>query len=383
MKTGGAALLEKSLTSANKVKRFLEGPDYLTDFKMANLPSDFFLDDPVDIAMSRMTNVDDIDVAIRRTISNQKKGTTVMDAIIQNLDNVNNAEDAVKLYSNLRSGLDPELGYKVFDEKDADDVLKGIMGEDEFAKWARKAKAPYKSAAKKTVAQKMLKGTDDVAKIGAKAGTRGAGKIGAKALGRSILKKLPVIAGLAGIYFGIERALKGDFLGAGLEITSGILGATGVGGGLGLAIDGFLLGRDLGMMPMAKGGFLTKPTPVVAGEAGAEGFFPLEGARGKKTFQMFGEGVLNAQKDNKTDVAELYALGNKKYYEGMNGWKSFGEALKGVFTGLGDLLPDNPLQGIRNALRFGGGNNNATPTARSNYNFGYNLPPTNLSLIHI
>ena len=61
----------------------------------------------------------------------------------------------------------------------------------------------------------------------------------------------------------------------------------------------------------------------------------------------------------------------------MNGWKSFGEALKGVFTGLGDLLPDNPLQGIRNALGFGGGNNNATPTARSNYNFGYNLPPTN------
>ncbi len=171
---------------------------------------------------------------------------------------------------------------------------------------------------------------------------------------RSILKKIPIVAGLAGVAFGIQRALEGDFLGAGLEITSGLLGATGVGGGLGLGIDGFLLARDMGMMPMAKGGFLTKPTPVVAGEAGAEGFFPLEGARGKATFKMFGEGVLNAQKDNKSDVANLYALGNKKYYEGMGGWKSFGEALKGIFTGLGDLLPDNPLSGLLNAIGLGG-----------------------------
>ena len=123
-----------------------------------------------------------------------------------------------------------------------------------------------------------------------------------------------------------------------------VLGATGVGAPVGLGIDGFLLARDMGMMPMAKGGFLTKPTPVVAGEAGAEGFFPLEGVRGKTTFKMFGEGVLNAQKDNKSDVANLYALGNKKYYEGMGGWKSFGESLKGIFSGLGDLLPDNPLR---------------------------------------
>ena len=180
---------------------------------------------------------------------------------------------------------------------------------------------------------------------------------------RSILKKIPIVAGLAGVAFGIQRALEGDFLGAGLEITSGLLGATGVGGGLGLGIDGFLLARDMGMMPMAKGGFLTKPTPVVAGEAGAEGFFPLEGARGKETFKMFGEGVLNAQKDNKSDVANLYALGNKRYYEGMGGWKSFGEALKGFFTGLGDILPDNPLRSIRNALGLGRGDDRA-----GNYN---------------
>ena len=371
VKTGGAALLEKSLTTANKIKKFVTGPDYLTT-SLKGLPVDFFLDDPTDIMMANMgKNVDAIDSFASARAGMVGKGQSeVMDAIIKNLD-VESADDAVKLYSKLRSGTDPSLGYKVFSEAEADKVLEGILGEDNFKKWAGTAKKPYKAAAKKTIAQKMLGKTDDVAKIGAK----GATKLGAKALGRSILKKLPVIAGLAGIYFGIERALKGDLLGAGLEITSGLLGATGVGGSAGLVIDGYLLGRDMGMMPMARGGFLTKPTPVVAGEAGAEGFFPLEGARGKKTFKMFGEGVLDAQKDSKSDVAELYALGNKKYYEGMNGWKSFGEALKGVFTGLKDLLPDNPLQGIRNALGLGN-NNNATPTARSNYNFGYNLPPT-------
>ena len=72
--------------------------------------------------------------------------------------------------------------------------------------------------------------------------------------------------------FGIQRALEGDLVGAGLEITSGILGATGVGGSAGLAIDGFLLGRDLGMMN--RGGLVpgrgenkdTVPTLLTAGE---------------------------------------------------------------------------------------------------------------------
>jgi len=101
----------------------------------------------------------------------------------------------------------------------------------------------------------------------------------------------------------------------------------------------------MGMMPMARGGFLTKPTPVVAGEAGAEGFFPLEGARGKKTFQMFGEGVLNAQKDDQSAVNKLQAGGLKKYFEGMSGWKAFGEALKKIFSGLANVFKNNPLLG--------------------------------------
>ena len=366
VKTGGAALLEKSLTTANKIKKFVTGPDYLTT-SLKGLPVDFFLDDPTDIMMANMgKNVDAIDSFASARAGMVGKGQSeVMDAIIKNLD-VESADDAVKLYSKLRSGTAKDLGYRVFSEAEADKVLEGILGEDNFKKWAGTAKKPYKAAAKKTIAQKMLGKTDDVAKIGAK----GATKLGAKALGRSILKKLPVIAGLAGIYFGIERALKGDLLGAGLEITSGLLGATGVGGSAGLVIDGYLLGRDMGMMPMARGGFLTKPTPVVAGEAGAEGFFPLEGARGKKTFQMFGDGILKSQLDNKGDVSALYAMGNKKYFDDMGGWskflETFGEIFDKIAGAIGDILY-NIFSNIPILKRFvkkrdtDGGDNNGNP----------------------
>ena len=148
-----------------------------------------------------------------------------------------------------------------------------------------------KQAAKSTFTHKLLK-APTIQKQVAKSGAKAAAKTGGKALLRSGLKKIPVIAGLAGIAFGIQRAMEGDLLGAGLEITSGILGATGVGGGLGLAIDGFLLGRDLGMMPLKKGVVATgsSPVPAVFGEAGMkEAALPLEGAEGIIAGSVFGD----------------------------------------------------------------------------------------------
>jgi len=70
-------------------------------------------------------------------------------------------------------------------------------------------------------------------------------KTGGKGVLKSLAKKLPLIGAVAGLVFGIERALGGDGLGATLEIISGILGATGVGGGASLGIDAFLIGRDI------------------------------------------------------------------------------------------------------------------------------------------
>ena len=193
--------------------------------------------------------------------------------------------------------------------------------------------------------------TDQIVKQGTKEGLKKGSKLArmmVKNFGaagtRSILKKIPVIAGAAGVLFGIQRAMEGDFLGAGLEITSGLLGATGVGSGLSLGIDGFLLGRDLGVVPMADGGIVQRP---LVGEAGPEAVLPLAGARGKKTFKMMGEGTLQARKENESEETKLQALGLKKYYETMGGWDSFGEGLKGVFgmtDKIGEVLENvNPL----------------------------------------
>ena len=155
---------------------------------------------------------------------------------------------------------------------------------------------------------------------------------------RSILKKIPILAGIAGTIFAIQRALEGDFLGAGLELTSGILGATGIGGlGPGLAIDGFLLARDFGVVPMADGGIVQRP---LVGEAGPEAVLPLKGSRGKKAFKMMGEGTLQARLDNQDEDTKLAALGHKRYYETMGGWGSFAEGLISALGNIKDKVGD-------------------------------------------
>ena len=181
---------------------------------------------------------------------------------------------------------------------------------------------------------------DDVIKGALGAADGPLAKMLGKGLGKSILKKIPVIAGVAGIVFGIQRALEGDFLGAGLEITSGILGATGVGGLAGAGIDAFLLARDFGMTPFASGGIITQPTTGLVGEAGTEGVFPLEGSRGRKTFAMFGDAFVDAQKRRKKEVAEIQA-------EGLELFSKKREYMK-VFD-----------------FFFGGGNKNDKPPAKT------------------
>ncbi len=75
----------------------------------------------------------------------------------------------------------------------------------------------------------------------AKAGTKGA----AKGLGKTFLKKIPIVGGLLGLFFGIQRFKKGDWVGGLLEVASGFASVVpGVGTALGIAIDAFLLVRD-------------------------------------------------------------------------------------------------------------------------------------------
>lgn len=61
----------------------------------------------------------------------------------------------------------------------------------------------------------------------------------------TIAKKIPIIGALAGLAFAIPRAIAGDYTGAGLEATSGVIGGTGVGAVGSLAIDAGLMARDV------------------------------------------------------------------------------------------------------------------------------------------
>lgn len=82
----------------------------------------------------------------------------------------------------------------------------------------------------------------------ARAGGRGLLGIGSKGLLKTGAKKLPFGLGLlAGIGFGAQRALSGDFVGAGLEVASGAASfLPGLGTAASFGIDGALMARDMG-----------------------------------------------------------------------------------------------------------------------------------------
>lgn len=88
-------------------------------------------------------------------------------------------------------------------------------------------------------------------KIAAKEAGKEALKIGGKGVGKSLAKKIPGLGLLFGLGFGVQKAMAGDLVGAGLEVASGatsLLSLTGIGAGpalaAGLALDAFSAKRD-------------------------------------------------------------------------------------------------------------------------------------------
>ena len=101
------------------------------------------------------------------------------------------------------------------------------------------------------VAKTVQKTGDAVAKTAAgkavkKAAAKTAGKTAAKAVGKSVLKKIPIVSVGAGLVFGAQRVMAGDWKGAAGEVASGALGTfPGVGTAASVAIDATLAGRDI------------------------------------------------------------------------------------------------------------------------------------------
>ena len=104
------------------------------------------------------------------------------------------------------------------------------------------------AAKKPNVLSKLFGGGAKAAeKAGAKAGAKTGAKVLGKSLFKSALKKIPGVGLVAGGVFAASRALKGDFVGAGLELASGAAGTIpGVGTAASIGIDAALAAKDMG-----------------------------------------------------------------------------------------------------------------------------------------
>ena len=122
---------------------------------------------------------------------------------------------------------------------------------------------------------------------------------------------------------------------------------------------GNMFGRDTLMSMNTIAG--STNTPSSGGgyvEGGVVGMSP----KLRKMYKLLGEGVIEAQMDNKKDVAELQGLGLKNYFEDRGGFEKMGEGLKGFFEGLGGVFaslfrgsPDTPGGPGGDLTNVGGG----------------------------
>ena len=187
-------------------------------------------------------------------------------------------------------------------------------------------KTEAKSAEKATV-----KGVEKATAKGAeKAVAKGAGKVvakegakvGAKAVGKSLLKKIPGVGLIAGLGFGAQRLMGGDWKGALGEVASGAASTIpGIGTAASVAIDAGLAARDMGAFDGGAGGtggggggdepkqpMKQGPGKPVQGKSG--GIFSKVGGFIKKN-PLMTAGILGG--------AGLAAVGAKKAWDWMSG----------------------------------------------------------------
>ncbi len=106
------------------------------------------------------------------------------------------------------------------------------------------SKEVIEAAAEEVVEETLEKAGQNVAKKAAQEGAEMAGK--------SLLKKIPLIGAGMGLFFGAQRALMGDYVGAAMEVASGAASTIpGIGTAASLGIDSALIAKDLGVFGSA------------------------------------------------------------------------------------------------------------------------------------
>lgn len=162
--------------------------------------------------------------------------------------------------------------------------LMGLMGLGGGAA----AMNPATAAAAKN-ADKFTKGFNPTTTAGVDQATKATGKQTAKMAGKagikSILKKIPLVGLIAGLGFGIGRAMDGDWTGAGAEIASGAASLVpGIGTAASVGIDAALFASDL--KKAQEDGVAGGPNPDskgVAPSAGDKATVAPAGVRGGST----------------------------------------------------------------------------------------------------
>ena len=151
---------------------------------------------------------------------------------------------------------------------------------------------------------------------------------------RSIAKKIPVISAIAGVGFGIQRAMEGDLKGAALEVGSGLLGLfPGIGTKASFGLDAYMLGRDLGVFPMRTGGRMSgfaknsllsvNGIPLASfNEPGNPESIVVE--RNEDRSSEMGENILKGFKKKKSDYIALQASGVESALSGLKSGGFFG-----------------------------------------------------------
>lgn len=110
---------------------------------------------------------------------------------------------------------------------------------------AAAADAADAAASASKSAKAASEASEAATKAAAKTGGKRAAKIGAKALGKSFMTKLPFIGLGAGAMYATQRFMTGDKVGAGMELASGAASMIpGIGTAASLAMDAALMARD-------------------------------------------------------------------------------------------------------------------------------------------
>tara|TARA_B100001093_G_scaffold359495_1_gene344163 strand:- start:254 stop:3448 length:3195 start_codon:yes stop_codon:yes gene_type:complete len=191
------------------------------------------------------------------------------------------------------------------------------------------AKEVTKTVGKESTEKVAQETTEKVAKQATESVGKQVAKTTAKATTKGLIKKIPLIGAVAGLGFGLSRALKGDFLGAGMEVSSGLASIIpGAGTAASLGIDATLLARDV------------KKIKEGEGEGVDDSIIPTETITGKKT-----DGEANYKKalENKEKAVNALQSFEDETVEGKD-YEMIDQpqGYRGLYYSVG--LDDEPMQ---------------------------------------